>query len=948
MSSPRPSQPSHLMIDPTIISLPQSTSTSASPPDGYPSVEHATHQPQAMSTGAVWGGSLGGGGGAGGAGGMGDGMGAPMTPLWPFELYQPPAEGLTDAPVQPSPSSYTYPFTSQPSSFPSNLFPTTGNSPFGQAAQTPTTATTQWSQPSAIDPTCMPPAPPDTASLSSPSAPGSLPFTTPFTGLSPMFSNFHATTPSIDGAFSSPPSAYTPSRPGPLRGNSASSSLPTTGRRRSNTLMTLTSNSSASPATPTSGFNTYPYPSPRAAQTGGYPHSFGPSSGAAIHPPRTLIRQPSAPLMSTHMADPSGTTAKRVFHPSPASSSIGVELSHLPLDRTEGMYSHRLGIGMGAGAGVGVGAGARTTQPAEVKPPRFKPTKEQLEILIRAYDENKNPDGPTREALAKRLGPDVRPKTLQIWFQNRRSKSRAKERDANLPKPLHMDRVGVAQAGLGAGSALGMGKGDVKGPDWDALRTLIHDDDAAITILPVSVLSIASWTRFLTPGTGTSHPDLACAIRFTPHPQLSLYVVHKTDTFRIEIPLIPAAVSGVLAAGNPGVNAEAVAIKFELAPGVAGYANWDEGGGGWKAVGDFTGGETTRGGKCELTGDKEHLIPAFTKVQQLLAGSTYPTPISSAAHTASSSLTSVQPPHTASNWHFPTSASTAPSSNPNPTPMRTPTLDLPLHRPASAHTPAHAHQRQRSFSQPPLPSSLVEHGHAGLAGGVGGAGQQFDGGVLTQPMQRGVSLGSVPAPLGGPSSFAFATPPSASAPDGSTAMHPYDLSLAWSQLTAQRNDPAPGELEQPGTGMGWGFSLSSGALHTPLTGGAGNTGQSGHVPESSFTSFSTATLSGMSSTLSSGIPPSTSSTSGTGPGAGVGNSGDWVMEVDAGHRKSQSSSMEVATPPFELEYHTAGASGEGDEGSEEREGGDTSEDTASMKSEGQEAGFLSVQMEGDV
>jgi hypothetical protein len=71
----------------------------------------------------------------------------------------------------------------------------------------------------------------------------------------------------------------------------------------------------------------------------------------------------------------------------------------------------------------------------EVKAPRFKPTKEQLDILIAAYDKNKwvdasrygqdkclrirNPDVAMREALARELGGDVKPKTLQIWFQNR-------------------------------------------------------------------------------------------------------------------------------------------------------------------------------------------------------------------------------------------------------------------------------------------------------------------------------------------------------------------------------------------------------------------------------------------------------------------------------------------------------------------------------------------------
>jgi len=70
----------------------------------------------------------------------------------------------------------------------------------------------------------------------------------------------------------------------------------------------------------------------------------------------------------------------------------------------------------------------------EAKPARFKPTKEQLAILIASYNENKwvvlgssyrakltfrNPDAHTRDRLVKQLGGGVKAKTLQIWFQNR-------------------------------------------------------------------------------------------------------------------------------------------------------------------------------------------------------------------------------------------------------------------------------------------------------------------------------------------------------------------------------------------------------------------------------------------------------------------------------------------------------------------------------------------------
>ncbi|ORX34834.1 hypothetical protein BD324DRAFT_137053 [Kockovaella imperatae] len=82
-----------------------------------------------------------------------------------------------------------------------------------------------------------------------------------------------------------------------------------------------------------------------------------------------------------------------------------------------------------------------------------------------------NPDAHTREALARQLGPDVKPKTLQIWFQNRRSKSRAKEREANLPKRLDVrDRSTPPTRNVSATATK-------RCVNSEALKALAHDDD---------------------------------------------------------------------------------------------------------------------------------------------------------------------------------------------------------------------------------------------------------------------------------------------------------------------------------------------------------------------------------------------------------------------------------------------------------------------------------------
>lgn len=140
---------------------------------------------------------------------------------------------------------------------------------------------------------------------------------------------------------------------------------------------------------------------------------------------------------------------------------------------------------------------------------------------------------------------------------------------------------------------------------------------ATLLLVPITVLSISSWTRFLAPGTGFSSPNLGCSLSFHPTPTLSLFVIHKTETFRISVLIVPNTISDLHAAANPALNAHAVAVRFNLAPGSARYARWEERENGecWRVVGDFTGGEADTGERFELTGNREVRLPCAFQMQ---------------------------------------------------------------------------------------------------------------------------------------------------------------------------------------------------------------------------------------------------------------------------------------------------------------------------------------------
>ncbi|KAI8911245.1 Homeodomain-like protein, partial [Powellomyces hirtus] len=53
---------------------------------------------------------------------------------------------------------------------------------------------------------------------------------------------------------------------------------------------------------------------------------------------------------------------------------------------------------------------------------RVRTSSEQLNILLEAFAENPMPEPPARTKLAQTLG--MTPRAVQIWFQNRRAKTK--------------------------------------------------------------------------------------------------------------------------------------------------------------------------------------------------------------------------------------------------------------------------------------------------------------------------------------------------------------------------------------------------------------------------------------------------------------------------------------------------------------------------------------------
>ena len=65
-----------------------------------------------------------------------------------------------------------------------------------------------------------------------------------------------------------------------------------------------------------------------------------------------------------------------------------------------------------------VSAGDEPSAPA--RPKRCKISREQLDVLVKSFEEEPLPNFDQRQAMAKHLG--MTPRSVQIWFQNRRAR----------------------------------------------------------------------------------------------------------------------------------------------------------------------------------------------------------------------------------------------------------------------------------------------------------------------------------------------------------------------------------------------------------------------------------------------------------------------------------------------------------------------------------------------
>lgn len=310
----------------------------------------------------------------------------PLTP-WPYPYGQPPTAPLSSHNSTPLHSSSFRDHTTDP-----------------------------WS---AIQPisASLPPVPPNTASLPHfDPAPNQ-------TTLSPLFAGFSTELP-ISISTSEP-------HTGPTRGW-AYSHTPLATRKRSSTMLSVplsSTGSSLSPATPNSGYSvystqsmgygTYPYPSPRSSVSStsfgalgmGMGMSGGGMGGMGGGGFGGGGMRSSIPFGGLGMTSGTQTPVKRVFHPNPSPmgsglfSPNGMEMNNPAEEGYESAIDSGMGnVGLGSGLGMDMGLGYGTAgfggamgmgwrggggMMGESKPPRFKPTKEQLEILISAYEENK-------------------------------------------------------------------------------------------------------------------------------------------------------------------------------------------------------------------------------------------------------------------------------------------------------------------------------------------------------------------------------------------------------------------------------------------------------------------------------------------------------------------------------------------------------------------------------
>lgn len=83
------------------------------------------------------------------------------------------------------------------------------------------------------------------------------------------------------------------------------------------------------------------------------------------------------------------------------------------------------------------------------RPKRCKISREQLSVLINSFEEEPLPNFDQRQALAKMLG--MTPRSVQIWFQNRRQRLKPMQPKASSPGGMSPGGMRLGSGGFGSG-----------------------------------------------------------------------------------------------------------------------------------------------------------------------------------------------------------------------------------------------------------------------------------------------------------------------------------------------------------------------------------------------------------------------------------------------------------------------------------------------------------------
>jgi len=93
--------------------------------------------------------------------------------------------------------------------------------------------------------------------------------------------------------------------------------------------------------------------------------------------------------------------------------------------------------------------------PAPARPKRCKISREQLDVLVKSFEEEPLPNFDQRQAMAKHLG--MTPRSVQIWFQNRRQRLKPTPKPAPeaMPSASHQHHAQhYGMPGLAAAAGL--------------------------------------------------------------------------------------------------------------------------------------------------------------------------------------------------------------------------------------------------------------------------------------------------------------------------------------------------------------------------------------------------------------------------------------------------------------------------------------------------------------